>query len=79
VWAGHVEARAVRAWHACKKLPYNLLLPPPVAALQMFSCRRAWAGRTPVQILYARTTLGQRLEAPEDAPPGFKVRALPAT
>ena len=70
---------AVWAWHACKQLPYILLLPPPVAALQMFSCRRAWAGRTPVQILYARTTLGQRLEAPEDAPPGFKVRALPAT
>ena len=73
---------AVWAWQRLQAAAQSFTAAPncrPVAVLQMFSCRRAWAGRTPVQILYARTTLGQRLEAPEDAPPGFKVRALPAT
>jgi hypothetical protein len=43
--------------------------------LQMLLGQRAWAGRQPVQILYARTTGKEKLEVPEDVacPPAFRV------
>lgn len=47
---------------------------PPRARPQMASGERAWAGRTQVQVLYARTVRGQRLHAPAACPDGLKVR-----
>lgn len=39
---------------------------------EMVTSQRAWAGRSPVQVLYARSQ-GERLRAPDACPPGFKV------
>jgi serine/threonine protein kinase len=39
-----------------------------VLCWEMLSGQRAWAGRQPVQILYARTALKLRLELPADVP-----------
>ena len=43
---------------------------------EMLSSQRAWAGRSPVQILYARSQ-GERLRVPNACPPAFKVGAPP--
>lgn len=48
--------------------------PPSSSQAQMYSGKRAWAGKSAVQILYRRTAGGERLSVPASWPAGYRVR-----
>jgi hypothetical protein len=44
----------------------------------MYTGRRAWAGRSIMQILHARTNQHERLDLPQGCSPGYRVRRAAA-